>query len=51
MTLENRMRIAKDQIARGVKNGEHPYVTEYFDRIAEAKEKAKTEEKPRGRRK
>jgi hypothetical protein len=35
------MNIAKNLIARGVKKGEHPYVTEYYDRIAAAKEEEK----------
>lgn len=38
--LSTRMRIATDKIARGVKKGEHPYVTEYYERIAAAKAEA-----------
>lgn len=46
--LSTRMNIAKNLIARGVKKGEHPYVTEYYDRIAAAKEaeKEKARSKP-----
>ena len=43
--LSTRMRIAKDLIARGIKKGDHAYVTEYYDRIAAAKEEAKNKPK------
>lgn len=43
--LSTRMNIAKNLIARGVKKGEHPYVTEYYDRIAAAKEADKNKPK------
>ena len=43
--LSTRMEVAKHLIAKGVKKGEHPYVTEYYDRIADAKEADKNKPK------
>ena len=43
--LSTRMNLAKKLIAKGVKKGDHPYVTEYYDRIAAAEEESKNKRK------
>jgi len=45
MTLQNRMKTAKDLIARGVTKDEDARVAEYYKRQADAKAQKQTEAK------
>jgi len=46
MTLENRMKQAKQLINKGVKADQDPRVREYYDRIAQAKKDADAKKSP-----